>query len=465
MAAPQEANKGQWTATRRIESMSESSDKTGGFVSFPEENKGAGNTGGSAKPAKSPEGKAADRRPKGGNPRMLVFVVVFLAVAGGLILGYRHVMDTKLNHAYLYSVARVTSWVLQPFTLESRVEPGPRYMGQEREIRAKLAAWDAEATAEAEAQGQPKPLTAFESFRYKTLLKEERYAELVEMIDSIESYQAPVVNSPEEEMEALRAAIDHLQSYVQARRGPVAMNEGSPGVYEGLRNLERRLNELAANAEASVEQRQAVLDDVWRRYEELRQKQYAHLQTEAAEAYERAVKSNGPLVSVVLRLAPAVRLQRLRQEIVRLEQDDSLEAGKKAQRLEALKEEEAEAQSELENLPRDSEARMPLAFTFTLVPDCGAIPAMSIFIAAIIAFPAGWLRKLAGLFIGLPFLYLVNVFRLATLGYIGAVDRGGELFDFSHNFVWQGIYIVFVVAIWLLWVEVLVKKPRHKTSA
>jgi exosortase/archaeosortase family protein len=100
------------------------------------------------------------------------------------------------------------------------------------------------------------------------------------------------------------------------------------------------------------------------------------------------------------------------------------------------------------------------SFGFTLVPDCGAIPSLSIFMGAVLAFPTAWWRRILGLVVGMPFLYGVNVARLASLAVLGAYDTtpGGKWFDFVHHYVWQGVFIIFVVAVWLAWIECIVKR-------
>ena len=102
--------------------------------------------------------------------------------------------------------------------------------------------------------------------------------------------------------------------------------------------------------------------------------------------------------------------------------------------------------------------RKEMVFSFIVIPDCGAVQSMAIFFAAILAFPARWWKRLAGIVVGVPILYWVNAFRLAILAVIGAYDNGGQWFKFAHEYVWQGIYIVFVVALWMGWVEILVKR-------
>ncbi|HEX72867.1 MAG TPA: hypothetical protein ENN65_06095, partial [Candidatus Hydrogenedentes bacterium] len=100
-------------------------------------------------------------------------------------------------------------------------------------------------------------------------------------------------------------------------------------------------------------------------------------------------------------------------------------------------------------------------FDFYVVSECGAIEVMAIFLAAILAFPTRWWKRLVGLVLGLPIMYAVNIFRLSCLAVIGALTAGGSIFHFSHHYVWQAIYIIFVVVVWLAWLEFLVnQEPR-----
>ncbi len=101
-------------------------------------------------------------------------------------------------------------------------------------------------------------------------------------------------------------------------------------------------------------------------------------------------------------------------------------------------------------------------FTFVVIPECGAIEIMAIFFAAVIAFPTRWWKRLLGVLLGLPVMYAVNVFRLAVLAFIGAVDHSREWFDFTHEYIWQTVYIIFVIVSWLLWVELIVRRGPAK---
>ena len=100
----------------------------------------------------------------------------------------------------------------------------------------------------------------------------------------------------------------------------------------------------------------------------------------------------------------------------------------------------------------------PVAFVFIIVSECGAIEIMAIFIAAVLAFPTGIRAKLIGVVLGIPIMYFLNIFRLACLATLGAIDEGGQWFDFVHHYVWQSVYIIFVVFVWLAWIEFIVRR-------
>lgn len=90
-------------------------------------------------------------------------------------------------------------------------------------------------------------------------------------------------------------------------------------------------------------------------------------------------------------------------------------------------------------------------FTFIVVPSCGAGEVLTLYLAAVLAFPATWRARLWGLSLGLPFLYMVNIARLVVLALIGALDASGKWFAFVHEYVWQAAYLAIVAVAWLLW--------------
>lgn len=186
------------------------------------------------------------------------------------------------------------------------------------------------------------------------------------------------------------------------------------------------------------------------------------IQAEEMKLAQMKQRDTGPLVSFVLKPGLGRRLTDTKLQLAELEKDSSLPEDVRAKQIEQKRAEaaqlEEQAKQEDVSAQGNPKARRDVGFNFIVVPDCGAVQAMAIFLAAILAFPARWWKRFVGILIGLPILYWVNALRLACLAVVGAIDNGGKWFRFSHEYVWQGIYIVFVVALWMGWVEFLVRR-------
>jgi exosortase H (IPTLxxWG-CTERM-specific) len=98
-------------------------------------------------------------------------------------------------------------------------------------------------------------------------------------------------------------------------------------------------------------------------------------------------------------------------------------------------------------------------FAVSIEAGCNGVEATIVLIAAILAFPATWQRKLAGLAIGVLAVQGLNVIRVISLFYLGQWSQ--EAFEFAHQYVWQALIMLDVLIIWLLWVRTL---PRVAPS-
>jgi exosortase H (IPTLxxWG-CTERM-specific) len=97
-------------------------------------------------------------------------------------------------------------------------------------------------------------------------------------------------------------------------------------------------------------------------------------------------------------------------------------------------------------------------FTFNVITECTAVFPIIIFLAAVLAYPASWKRKLVGAAAGIPLLLLINTVRLVSLFYIGYLYP--TFFETAHLLVWQSLMIFFTLLIWLLWA--VKASPRHE---
>ena len=88
-------------------------------------------------------------------------------------------------------------------------------------------------------------------------------------------------------------------------------------------------------------------------------------------------------------------------------------------------------------------------YNLRIVRGCDAVEGKALFIAAVLAFPVAWRRRLLGVVVGLIALVLLNLVRITSLYYVGI--HWPSLFDRMHMEVWQGVFVVAAVALWLAW--------------
>ena len=95
-----------------------------------------------------------------------------------------------------------------------------------------------------------------------------------------------------------------------------------------------------------------------------------------------------------------------------------------------------------------------------VIGECTGLYEMLIFLAAMIAYPANFKKKLLGAAMGIPLLYLINIVRMVFIVVIG--NWSPKTFDFLHLYFWQVAMIIIIVSVWLLWIEKIVKysKPQ-----
>src|SRR5205809_7358917 len=101
-------------------------------------------------------------------------------------------------------------------------------------------------------------------------------------------------------------------------------------------------------------------------------------------------------------------------------------------------------------------------FAVSIEAGCNGVEATIVLVAAILAFPASWKRKLAGLIIGVVAVQSLNIVRVISLFYLGQWNF--DVFEWAHLYVWQALIMLDVLIVWLLWVRALPRAP-HTSSA
>jgi exosortase H (IPTLxxWG-CTERM-specific) len=98
-------------------------------------------------------------------------------------------------------------------------------------------------------------------------------------------------------------------------------------------------------------------------------------------------------------------------------------------------------------------------FAVSIEAGCNGVEATIVLVAAMLAFPATWRRKIVGLALGIVAVQGLNVVRVISLFYLG--QWSAQAFEFAHQYVWQALIMLDVLIIWLLWVRTL---PRAAPS-
>ena len=88
---------------------------------------------------------------------------------------------------------------------------------------------------------------------------------------------------------------------------------------------------------------------------------------------------------------------------------------------------------------------------------CNGIEAFMVLAAAVLAFPATFRSRLAGILAGIVAIHLLNLVRVTSLVWLGEHHR--RLFDFIHVGVWQSIIILAAVSMFVFWSWKFAEKP------
>jgi len=96
-------------------------------------------------------------------------------------------------------------------------------------------------------------------------------------------------------------------------------------------------------------------------------------------------------------------------------------------------------------------------FSVDIENGCNGVETALLFCSAVLAFPASWRARVAGLLLGFVAIQLLNLVRVVTLFWIG--HHRPALFSAAHTVLWQSAVVIAGVLLFLLWTS------RQKDSA
>ena len=86
-----------------------------------------------------------------------------------------------------------------------------------------------------------------------------------------------------------------------------------------------------------------------------------------------------------------------------------------------------------------------------MTTECTGIYIMGIYASFILTYPVTPRAKGIALLAGIPFIYGANIIRLYMMAWIDKLTP--EYSEYFHNYMWQGVFIVMVVFMWILWID------------
>jgi exosortase H (IPTLxxWG-CTERM-specific) len=101
-------------------------------------------------------------------------------------------------------------------------------------------------------------------------------------------------------------------------------------------------------------------------------------------------------------------------------------------------------------------------FSVNIARGCDAVEAMALFASALLAFPARWNYKLIGFFVGIAALFILNIVRVVSLFLTGIYFP--KAFEIMHVEVWQVVFIIFAIGLWIFWIKISRKGRPHVTK-
>jgi len=93
-----------------------------------------------------------------------------------------------------------------------------------------------------------------------------------------------------------------------------------------------------------------------------------------------------------------------------------------------------------------------------IVAGCNGVEAVLILVSAVLAFPAPWKHKAAGIVLGFVAIQAVNLVRIVSLYYL---QRWNQVwFEWFHLYLWQALIVLDALVFWLVWLRWLPRPAR-----
>lgn len=100
------------------------------------------------------------------------------------------------------------------------------------------------------------------------------------------------------------------------------------------------------------------------------------------------------------------------------------------------------------------------AFRMQIARGCDGVDPSALFIAAVLASPVAFRRKVPALLIGTGLLLVLNILRIVTLYFTGLYWP--RYFDIAHLDVWQAAFIIMALLFWAAWAHWIAQQRQRQ---
>jgi len=95
--------------------------------------------------------------------------------------------------------------------------------------------------------------------------------------------------------------------------------------------------------------------------------------------------------------------------------------------------------------------RAPSGFAIEMRDGCNAVNVTILLWSAMLAFPASFKMRAAGLAAGTVLVQAANIIRFISLFYLGQYSR--PWFDFAHAYLWESLLVLDTLVVFWIWVS------------
>ncbi|MHC5111692.1 MAG: hypothetical protein ACYTHJ_17645 [Planctomycetota bacterium] len=102
-------------------------------------------------------------------------------------------------------------------------------------------------------------------------------------------------------------------------------------------------------------------------------------------------------------------------------------------------------------------------FRMQIARGCDGVDPSALFVAAVLASPVAFRRKVPAVVIGVLLLLALNVIRIVTLYFTGLYLP--SMFDIAHLDVWQAAFIILALLFWAVWAHWISRRSVQRPHA